>query len=166
MCGGNIHSSSTHGCCCPSTCIAFGPCRPVTPIIPSVGGCSRRVFQTGAPNIRAFRMDQPIQGQTPREHPLAKAILGTSDTRSERFQPACALYPLESGQARVRCTRDRLALFHVPPRCSGGHISGRLGRRSGTDVYPRGFRRVRRYFPSTRRDVGWASPTVRGAVWM
>ena len=86
-------------------------------------------------------MDESIQGKTPEKYDWAAAVLGASNPRPKRFQPACRFHPWESGEARSRHASGRWAVFHIPSIC-GGDVPGGLGRWRRRDRHGNRFRRI------------------------
>src|ERR1700687_4413825 len=70
--------------------------------------------------------------KTPSERricPLAKTVLGAHHSQRRRLCAARRLHSFQSGQARPRVPRPRLAVFVVSPVCATGIVGRGLGRR-------------------------------------
>ncbi len=118
----------------------------------------RRLLRTVAPNQGAFQQPNDFDGwpaSSPPEWelcPVAKAFLGTYDSRRKRLRPSYRLHPFQPGEARFGVARARLALFIVPPirpsRIAGRRLGGRLECRRAS------LRRTRRLTRMSLRSSG------------
>jgi len=84
---------------------AAGRCRQCNPVEQHQGAVFSRDIGRRVPLRAAHR-----QGRT--RH-LAAPVLGTSDSKRERFCRACELHPFQSGQTRPCNASSRLAVFVV-----------------------------------------------------